>query len=355
MKKNKAFLSAICITLLVGLMSCGDDEPSSVSADKAKAAFDAASQNLANELGSIADAEGFTAMNSLSSVSGSGGPFPFGRMSSYKREDVRDQIKSSVSAFRSILVNSSAANSRVSGDQPFDFNGKKGTYTYNPELDNFDVDLGGDIITIIFPTEGSATNNAEFRLADYAEEATPYGDEAYSPTLVDASLLIEDEVVAELDLDVEYGSDDQPVFADITYFLTPYSVEIKFDDKASTTTSGSETLSKNGETLLGVSLEVTFQSSAKDEEAVKKVTGTLQLMNIKFIVNVNAEDMQTANNYNDIIDIKIKVDGGNAGSVILEQGQDGEPVPFVKYNDGTTDSLQSLFEDLALQLEGILS
>lgn len=104
-----------------------------------------------------------------------------------------------------------------------------------------------------------------------------------------------------------------------------------------------------------MSLNVTFKSSAKLEEEVEKVTGSLQLMNIKFIITVDASDLANANDYNDIIDIKIKIDGKNAGSIIFEQGQDGEPVPFVKYNDGTTDSLQSLFEDLALQLEGILA
>jgi hypothetical protein len=277
MKKNKAILSAICIMLLAGLMSCGNDEPSSVSADDAKAAFDAVNQNLANELGAIADAPGVTAMNSLSSTSG--GPFPFGRVSSYKRDGVRDQVKASLYAFRSIVLSTAAANAKVSGDEPFNYGENKGVYEWNSAEEIFVKTGESNIISILFPSvEGSSVNDAEFQLAGYAEEATPNGDDAYSPTFIDASLLIEDEIVAELDLDVEYGSDDQPVFADITYFLTPYSIELKFDDKASTSTSASETLSKNGETLLGVSLEVTFQSSAKDEEAVKKVTGTLQLM-----------------------------------------------------------------------------
>lgn len=352
MKKNNAILSAICITLLTGLMSCGNDEPASVSADNAKAAFDNANNTLASELGAIADAEGVTAINSLASISGSDDPFPFGRVSSYKRDNVRDQIKSSIFAFRAILVNSASANAKIRGDMPFDFDDRKGTYTYNPELDIFVPALGGDIITILFPTEGSLTNNAEFRLADYAEEEIEIGD--YSPTLVDASLLIDGVVVAELDLDVEYGDDGEPVFADIVYFLTPYSVELKFDDKAPTSTSASETLSKNGETLIGVSLEATFQSASKNEEEVKKIIGSLQLMNIKFIVTINAEDIQNATDYNDIVDIKIKVDGGNAGSIVIEEDQDGEPVPFVRYNDGSTESLESLFEDLETELEALL-
>src|SRR5688572_13571030 len=121
MKKNKVILSAICITLLAGLMSCGNDEPSSVSADDAKAAFNSVNQNLANELGAILSAEGYVAMNSLASVSGAGDPLPFGRVSSHKREDTREQIKSGLYAFRTIVLNTAAANAKVSGDEPFDY------------------------------------------------------------------------------------------------------------------------------------------------------------------------------------------------------------------------------------------
>ncbi len=354
MKKiNVLQLISTCIVLSFVVTSCGNDETPKVTAEDAKAAFNTVNQTLADDLASIADAPGYTAMNSLASLTSSSNPF--GRISSNKRKDVRGQIKLSFTAFRSVLLNA-AANGRVRSDEPFDYDQNKGVYAWNSDTETFTKTGESDIIKIQYPTEGSLTNDAEFQLAGYEEKSTPNGDDLYSPTFVDASIFIDGTLQAKLALDAEYGNDDEPVFANVSYFLTPYSIEVKFDDKGTTSTSFSESLSKNGETLIAVSLKVTFQSAAKDDEFIEKINGYLQLMNIRFNVSINAGDMANATDYNDIIDITIQVGSGDAGSIIVEEDPNtGEPVPYARYNDGTTESLESLFEDLVAQLEGLLS
>lgn len=208
---------------------------------------------------------------------------------------------------------------------------------------------------ILFPTEESATNNAEFQLTGYEEQSTPNGDDLYSPTFVRALILVDGINQAKLELDVDYGTDDEPVLVDIYFFVSPYSIELNFDDTKATATSFSQNLSKESEVLIGVGLKVVYSASTKSEDDIQTVSGHLQLKSIRFIAVIRAGDVVNANDINDIIDITIKIDGGNAGKVILVlDAVTNEYVPYVKYNDGTTESLESLFEDLALELGGIL-
>jgi hypothetical protein len=355
MKKSKIILSSACVALCAGLMSCGSDSPRSVSAADAKIAFNSVNQNLADDIGSMTETAGYSAITSLSLLTNTSNPLG-GRMSSAKREEVRDQIKSGLYAFRSILL-SAAANGRVNGDTPFNYNEKKGVYEWNSETQVFDYTGESTIVKILFPTvEGSSDNDAEFRLSAYEEQSTPMGDDLYSPTVVLASVLVDGIVEAELDLDVDYGNADQPVLVDINFFVKPFLLELDFNDTGSTTTSFYKTLSTNGETLLGVGLKVTYNNSSKDEEQIKNVNGYVQFLNIRFIANIDASDAANATDINDIVNISIRIDGGNAGRVILEEDPiTFEYVPYVRYNDGEVESLQSLFESLQLELENIMS
>ena len=147
MKTSKNLLSVFCISVCAGLMSCGGDETPSVSAENAKIAFSTTNQDLAQDIGSMLEAPGYTAMNSLSSLTSSSNPF--GRMASFKRNEVKAQIKSSMYALRTTLL-SVAANGRVNGDEPFNYNAKKGVYTWNSGTETFDR-TDSDIIKFSFP------------------------------------------------------------------------------------------------------------------------------------------------------------------------------------------------------------
>jgi len=347
MKTNKIHLFVIIIPLF--MMSCGSDEPAKVSPAKAEAAFNAANDQIATELAAFYEAPGFTAMNSLSSLNSSANPF--GRMKSLKRTEVKDQLKSGLYSLRSMLL-SSAAEGRVSGDEPFNYNEKKGTYTYNFETDDFDYTAGGSIVKILFPTENSLTNDGEFQLTAYQEKSTPNGDDMYSITLLQATIFVDGTKEAEIDLDASYGSDDDMEKVDLYLFLNPFTVDLNFDDSKSTATSFSASLSKSGDVIIGFGLDVVFQTADKDEP--KSVNGHVQLMNIRFVIKIDTSN-PNANDINDLIDITIKIDGAVAGKVIFEQDSlTGELVPYVKYNDGSTELLETLFDNLATQLEGII-
>lgn len=349
MKKQTLILSLFFLAL--GLSSCGDDEPGKASKEEVKAAFQSANSQISSDLGEFTTSPGYQAMNHLSGLTDGG--LPFGRKSSRKREDVIENFKAGVYAVRGALKYSTTS-ARINGDEPFNFNEHKGVYEWNFQSEDFDRVGDSPIIEIHFPTEGSDTNNAAFRMTAYEEEATPNGDEPYSPTLIKASIFISGNKQLELNAEAQYGSDDQPVKGDIYYFANPFTLEVSFDDTKSKSSTFSESLSKSGKTLIGFGATVNFENASKDESSIKSASAYLQLVDIRFIVNMKMTQ-SSSGDINDFISITIKVGNKIGGKVILEQDtMTGEIVPYVKYNDGSTEPLQNLLQDLSFEIETVL-
>lgn len=354
MKKQNLILSLFLVTFLLGVTSCGDDEAGRASKEEVKAAFESANDQISNDLNAFTTSSGYVAMNQLSVLTDESNPF--GRKSSDKREQVIENFKAGVYAIRGILKNSTTrANARVNSDEPFDYNGNKGVYEWDPQWGTFVLTDESEIIEIWFPTEGSATNNAEFRLTAYAEELTPNGDQLYSPTLINASIFVDDTKELELDAEVQYGTEDQPVKGDVYYFVNPFALEVSFDDTKATSSTFSESLSKSGKVLIGFGATVNFSDASKEEDAIKSASAYIQLAELKFSINVKTPDSSSSGDINDFVTITFKVGSEVGGRIVLEQDNTtGEIVPYIKYNDGTTEPLENLLQDLSFEIEDML-
>jgi hypothetical protein len=346
MKKVKSLYVLILLTFIVA--SCGDDEQK-VSPAKTKAAFENLNSQLATDLADLQAAPGFTAMNSLADLTSASSPF--GRLKSVKPKDVRGYLKTSVTSLRSMITNASSGNARVSSDEPFNFNAKKGTYTWSAANQGWSVALGGSIIKIIFPTAGaeSTNNNAEFQLTAYSEVSftDEWGTE-YNPTVIQATLKVDGTKKAEIDLEAEYSQTTwEPIFIDLYLFFDPFSIELNLNDKKSTSSSVSAKLSKNDKTLIAFGVTVNYVNSSKEEP--NKVSGYVQLLNVRFVADID-ENGQS---------IVVKVNGDTAGKIIIVEEEDPNypgyyiEVPYVKYNDGTQEKLSDLLADLEAQLGGL--
>lgn len=350
MKKTKLILSFFLLSAALILTSCGDDEPGKASKEDVKAALQSANDQVSADLNSFTTSSGYGAMNQLSGLTDQSNPF--GRKSARKREQAIENLKAGVYAIRGIL-NHAARQARVSSDEPFDFESSTGVYEWNSQEEIFVRTDDSDIIEINFPTEGSETNDATFKMTAYEEVATPNGDEAYSPTLIMASIEIAGTKELELNAEVQYGDEDQPVKGDIYYFVNPFALEVSFDDTKSKSTSFSETLSKSGNVLIGFGASVTFNDASKDEAAISSANGYMQLLDVKFVMS--AKMSQTAEDINDIVRITIKVKNKEGGKIVLEQdATTGEFIPYIKYTDGSTELLSDVLQDLSLELDSLI-
>jgi hypothetical protein len=349
MKQQKLILPIFLLGALWLLSSCGDDEPGKASKDEVKGALQTVNDQVSADVNSFTTSSGYTAMNQLSVLTDESNPF--GRKSAHKREQVIENLKAGVYAIRGMLKHSTNQ-ARVIGDEPFDFESNLGTYEWNFQEEVFIRTGDSEIIEILFPTEGSETNDAKFKMTAYEEIATPNGDEAYSPTLIMASIEVDGTKELELNAEVQYNDEDQPVKGDIYYFVNPFALEVSFDDTKSKSSSFSQTLSKSGKVLIGFGANVSFSDASKDESSVSSASAYVQLLNVKFVMS--ARMSQTAEDINDILNISVRVDSKEGGKVVLEQDlTTGEFIPYIKYNDGSTELLSDILEDLSLELEGL--
>lgn len=353
MNTNRIKLFTLLLSALVLVTSCDKDDETPLSADDAQEAMAAADTELANELEDLSQAKGFIAMETLAGLSGAGDPFPLGRTKEARKNPNSHVRKAVVSLAR--MIDGPTQNDLVAGDEPFNYNQSKGVYEWKPSIQDFEKTGTSNIVEIKFPTEGSNTNNAIFRLTNYAEVATPDGDEAYSPTIIEATLDVDNVKEASLSVDVEYVGDgtDEPKFADISYFVNPYTIDVDLDDRAASTTSFSQSLSKSDDVLIGWSLTATFQG-AKVEDNISKLVGTFQLSAVVFTIDINTANAGQNGDYNEIIKISIKVDGKSAGNVVwVTDNTTDEPIPYIQYSDGTKEPLADLFESLGESLDDL--
>lgn len=348
---NRIQLGAFLVSIALLATSCTNEDETPLSADAAQEAMAAIDADLANELENFSQAEGFTAIQTLSGLSGAGDPFPLGRTKE-SRKNPNYHVRKAVLNLRQ-MINEPTQSSRALGDEAFDYEVNRGVYEWNATQQVFVKTGTSTIIEIRFPTEGSSSNNAVFRLTDYDEVATPAGDEAYSATLIEATLDVDNVKQASLSVDVEYKGDgtDDPKFADISYFVNPYTIDVDLDDRPTSTSSFSQYLSKGDAKLIGWSLTATYQG-VKVEGNISRLVGTFQLSTAIFKIEINAPaDPNQLADLNEFIKISISIDGKPAGNVVwvTEVGAT-EPTPYIQYTDGSQEPLSAIFELLAATL-----
>lgn len=354
MLKQSLRLSTLLFAGLVLFTACDNDEAENLSATDAKEAMLAVDTEISAELENFTNAEGFKAMETLSSLTNSGSIFTGVRVKEAKKNP-NTYVRTAVRNFQHMISESSAAG-RTQDDEPFYYDENLGVYTWNLQLQRFDRTGSSNIIELRFPTEGSNTNNAVFRLTDYEEVSTPEGDELYSATVIEATLDINNVKQASLSAEVTYRNDgtDEPSFADVSYFVNPYTLDLDLDDTKASVSTFAQYLRKGDDVLIGWDLTATYQG-AKTEDNITKLEGNFQLGSVIFNILITPPaDLTTVDSYDDFIIITISVDGKAAGKVVweVEAGAD-EPVPYVQFNDGSKQALSVIFDSLGESLEDL--
>ncbi|NBW38586.1 MAG: hypothetical protein EBR30_26915 [Cytophagia bacterium] len=354
MLKQSLRLSTLLFAGLVLFTACDNEETESLSATDAKEVMATVDTEISVELENFTNAEGFKAMETLSSLTNSGSIFTGVRIKE-ARKNPNAYVRTAVTNFQRIISESSTEG-RTQDDEPFYYDEHLGVYTWNPTIQDFQFTSQSNIIELRFPTEGSSTNNAVFRLTDYEEVSTPFGDEYYSPTVIEATLDINNVKQASLSAEVTYKNDgtDDASFADVSYFVNPYTLDVDLDDTKASVSTFAQYLRKGDDVLIGWDLTATY-NGVKIESNITKLEGNFQLGSVIFnIVITPPADPSTAESYDDFIFITISVDGKAAGKVVweVEAGAD-EPVPYVQFNDGSKQALADIFESLGESLEDL--
>lgn len=322
---KKVIYASLFVSLLA---SCDKSENVGVPRDEASTELLATADNMSGDIMDMMESEGVNAMSTLFDYTFSSSEF--GDIAFRKEEH-----KYRIIEFTRIFAQSPA--SRVSSDY------STGVYAWDVNEEDFVfVDESDDLI-LLFPTEGSETNNATFTLGDFEFDNNDL------PTLISANITIDQVEVMRIELVASWSEDFLPVQATVDLYLNPFSLNLAFDDSADKQSSLTASL-HNGETLLAaIDLSVTYPSAAKDFPS--KVEGSVQYRTLKVAGLLNIEKAMQSNsgNPNEFVDMKVFVDDQKIGTIIFVIEEDDEYadyVPYIRYNDGSKESLEDLFEGI---------
>ncbi len=130
-----------------------------------------------------------------------------------------------------------------------------GTYTWNPSIEDWDIEYGGDKIILLFPSsETSVTNDASFTISDYAGITftnSPLDDEYTGdfPVSLNAELKSGSKTLVTFVFGASYDSEGVPnaVASDLT--IETYKFEVDLSN-TSTVASVNYKFTENGNTIM---------------------------------------------------------------------------------------------------------
>ncbi|MEO9869941.1 hypothetical protein [Ekhidna sp.] len=270
------------------------------------------------------------------------------------RTSQKDWTKSRLSILKQYFVNGPAG--RVSEDEPTSFDDIKGLYEWNPEIEDFDKEES-DIFIVKFPTEGSDTNNAELQISELEFETITdtedgFTDEYEEVSKIEGYLKVDGETFIELSLSVDWSSEGFPITADIDLFVSPFSIVVGFNDSFGVETALVTSIRLDGDVIVGVDLDVTFESEAKEEPVLFE--GNVQYRSLKIDGSVDVRDIEDDADPNDYIKLALYSDNSKVGDIVFVYEDDVEDyVAYVQYEDGTQEELEVILDPVLQELERI--
>lgn len=347
----KNLLSLLLLATLF-ITSCGSDDgtKADLTSEEASAKILATGELAAADVVSITDSEGVSALMAFADLFAD-----FDQFSS--REEQNSWIKKKFQIISQYFVTGPAG--RVNEGE-FVFDDIKGVFDWNPELEEFERTADSDFFIVNFPSEGSATNNAELKITNLEfvtiTESDEFGtyEEEY-PTAIDGTLKVDGETFISLTASANWSNDGAPEKGSIDLLISPYTFKLDFDDTNNLSLSGSASLSKDDAILMAVDLKIDFKTTLKEDPTT--VSGFVQYSNVKLSGSVDAagieENEYDANDepnpnfdINDYVDLDLLIDDVKAGDIVFE-----EDIAYIIYLDGTKENLEELLEAVIADIE----
>lgn len=349
MKKLVGIFSLFAIILT----SCGEDEnepkAGTLTPDEASTQINVVADQMDSDIVEMVESEGVQALEDFAKL--------FEDVDSFEnsREEQQNWVKERISLISHAFVSGPTA--RVSDDD-FSFDDIKGIWEWNAEKEEFEKSADAEVFTILFPTEGSSTNNAELSITKLEfvtiTDADEYGEWSYEePSEIEAYLKVGDITYINVDVSITWNEFGVPTKASALLDIVPFSFALAFDDTQASSASASASISKSNETLMAVAGTITFASSEKEE--VTFVEGFVQYANLKIAGTVDAtfewsdDENGAIDDLNDFVDLEVLIDDEKVGDILFE-----DDIAYVVYADGTKENLEEILEPILQSIEDAL-
>lgn len=352
---TKRLLSLAALAAIIGFTSCDNDDDQKDSTQllktEAKAKISSFNSSAKTDLQNLSGAEGLKAIGDLFELVDTDDPF--GRTSA-DRKKLHHFFQKKSKDLKDIFSKNIAGRT---AEEPFNFEGNLGIYAWNPELGEageFEYIDNAEVIEIQFPTEGSTTNDAQLTLTAYSEIEffdEEFEETYYEPTLLNASLHVDQVKVASIYLEAEWNQDGFPLAASLMLQVAPYKLNIEFDDSSVNSSYVNISLLQNQETLVAIATTVKYKDGSKSEGSLSSVDGYLQVKNLKVQGTINGDALNEQEiNWNDVVKVAL-YDGDKKLGDIIHVEENGAYVAYLQYADGSKEKLETVLQPVVDEIE----
>ena len=345
----KKLLALVLLGLFV-FTSCDDDgeKETDLNSDDAKVLIDGSASDMTEDVISLVESDGVKAVADFAELL-DGSDVINGRASQ------SGWTKEKLQLITQYFINGPSA--RTGTDEVTSFEDIKGSYEWNPDINDFDK-AESDVFIVKFPTEGSEINNAELKISELEfvtiiDEYEGFVDEYQVPSKIEGYLKVDEVTVIELSYLVDWSESGNPEKADIELFVSPFTFSLNFND-AITKSSLLTSIKLNGDIITEVDLDVTFEDETKEE--VLLVEGSVQYRTLKIQGTIDPREVPVDGDPNEYIKLALYSDDAKVGDIVFVfEDEVGDYVAYVSYADGSTENLEDLLEPTLQEIEDILS
>lgn len=349
------------IALATLLWSCDQDvenqRPDFISTEDAKQAMDDMSTGLAQDMAEMASAKGVVAMEYLTGLMDNSSIPGLRSVENPALKPVKEALKSADAVLKPEFLAQGIA---TDGGSEFEQNW--GVYVWDFEKQHFiKTDEAVDYVQIQYPTEGSAENNAVFKLLELKEVEV---DGEVVVTDVVAQLYVDDQLELALTIDVGYSFLGFVESADFSLFVAPFELNLDFMMTTSAVAFSSSII-RDETQILSASIAGEFSDSPIPE--LNSLDVSFSYGSVIMLGSVDVVGMEEATigaDINDYVDFKfysnqfgIYDESTLIGEVVLMESTSGEPEAYIQFQDGTTELLSEvlagLFGDAGALFEGV--
>lgn len=331
--------------LLIFLASCSsDDGGEDLPAQDASAQLNAVAADMNDDVVTMVQSAGVQgALDLIDLIDNSS---ELGRITPYQSDESKALFVQKSGKLAHYFTNGIAD---LLGEEPQDFTDIKGIYEWDPTLNDFNKIEEADILEIRFPVEESETNNGVFRLLEYEVVEIDFDE---LPTLITADLSVDGEIQIDLDFSVDYSADGNPEMADIDLTVLPFALDVSFDDTQATTSALRAILLLEGANLVGIDVEVEFDSDEKIEPI--GIEGEVSYGELRIVGSFSDTNMDNSDDGdpNDYFDLDLFIGENKAGDIVFVfDNSIDDYVAYVQYADGTQENLEDILENVISELE----
>lgn len=324
----------------MGVFSACQDESNDnqpLTSEQAREAVSTVATQMNDDFTELRESQGMMALMEFNQITGFLNE-PAGKL------NTRRGVKQLARVIKSASQSASTARLKDVPQDEFDFEEMKGVYEWDESIQDFVMtDESVDYIEFRFPTGESTTNNGSLKILSFEE------NEDYELIDLSAELAIDGELLLSIRLVTESTASSESVSLDM--FVSPFELSLS----TSESTSGAQidfSMSRDEIDLMMVSLSISVDEQSGELE---KIAGTISYRELTIEGSLdfsNIANITSADQMNELVNLSVSYEGNKVGDVVF-QLDNGEPVPYIEYADGSRENLETLIQPIFDQLDDL--